>query len=77
MSGVVKKVINHRKPSGPASTPAPSGPAPAPTGSSQLPPGSSGFLASNMVVPEPAGDVVGDEEYPDYINEALDRAVKE
>jgi hypothetical protein len=78
MAREVKRVLNHRKPPVSESTPAPSGPAPAPTpGSSQLPPGSSGFLASNLVVPEPAGEAVGDEEYPDYINEALDRAVKE
>jgi hypothetical protein len=73
MSKVVKKVINHRKPSS-TPTPNPSGstPAPTPTGS-QLPPGAHGFLASKMV---PAGQA-GEDVYPDAFNEALDRAVKE
>jgi hypothetical protein len=77
MSLVVKKVLNHRRPAASTPTPAPSGPTPSPTSapSSQLPPGGHGFLASK-VVPAPA-EPVGDEEYPDYVNEALDRATKE
>jgi len=72
MERVVKKVLNRRKPS----TPAHPGPAPAPAGgSSQLPPGARGFLASNMVRPEP--EPVGEDEYSDEFNEALDRAVKD
>ena len=74
MSHVVKKVLNRRKPSASTSTPTPSGPAPAPTpGSTQTPSGGQGFLASNMVRSEGAGE----EEYPDSFNEALDRAVRE
>src|SRR5258708_15231560 len=74
MDRAVKKVLNHRKPS----TPAHPGPAPSPVpavGSSQLPPGARGFLASNMVPREP--EPVGEDEYSDSFNEALDRAVKE
>jgi len=68
MAKVVKKVINHRKrKASPAPAPSPS---PAPT---QLPPGAQGFLASRTVPSKPAGD----DEFPDYFNEALDRAVKE
>ncbi len=73
---VVKKVLNHRKPS----TPAQPGPAPAPaTGSSELPPGARGLLASNMVRSEPVveSEPAGEDEYDDYFNEALDKAVKE
>jgi hypothetical protein len=79
MERVVKKVLNRRKPS----TPAHPGPAPAPaTGSSQLPPGARGLLASNMVPSGPVGESkpVGEDEYDeydDYFNEALDKAVKE
>ena len=76
MAQVVKKVLNRRKPS----TPAHPGPAPAPApGSSQLPPGARGFLASNMVPSKPVGESepVGEDEYDDYFNEALDKAVKE
>jgi hypothetical protein len=69
MSRVVKKVINHRKRKSSSPTPAPS-PSPAP---SQLPPGAQGFLASNVVPSKPAGEDV----FPDYFNEALDRATKE
>ena len=72
MEHVVKKVLNRRKPS----TPAHPEPAPVPAGgSSQLPPGARGFLATNMVRPEP--EPVGEDEYSDSFNEALDRAVKE
>ncbi len=66
MSRAVKKVINHRKPKSLA-TPAPS-PAPAP-----LPQGGQGVLASTFVPPEPAGE----DEFPDYVNKALDRAIKD
>jgi len=78
MDHVVKKVINRRKPA-----PAHPVPAPAPaTGSSELPPGARGFLASNMVPSKPVVEskpVSEDEydEYDDYFNEALDKAVKE
>src|SRR5258708_687685 len=51
MERVGKKGLNRRKPSAPVHPE----PAPAPAGgSSQLPPGARGFLASNMVPPEPA-----------------------
>ena len=76
MAHVVKKVLNRRKPS----TPAHPGPSPAPaTGSSELPPGARGFLASNMVPSQPAieSEPAGEDEYDDYFNEALDKAVKE
>ena len=72
MDHVVKKVINRRKPA-----PAHPVPAPAPaTGSSELPPGARGFLASNMVPSKPVSEDEYDE-YDDYFNEALDKAVKE
>ena len=61
MAKVVKKVLNRRKRKAKPS------PAPAP-----LPQGAQGFLASNMVPSKPAVDDV----YPDYFNEALDRATK-
>jgi hypothetical protein len=61
MSKVVKKVLNRRK------RKAKSSPAPAP-----LPQGAQGFLASNVVPSKPAGEDV----FPDYFNEALDRATK-
>src|SRR5258706_8615144 len=76
MDRAMKKVLNHRKPS----TPPHPGPAPAPaTGSSELPPGARGFLASNMVPSRPVAEPepAGEDEYDDYFNEALDRAVKE
>jgi len=76
MGRAVKKVLNRRKPS----TPAHPGPAPAPTtGSSELPPGARGFLASNMVPSKPVDEPepVGEDEYSDEFNEALDRAVKD
>jgi len=61
LSKVVKKVLNRRK------RKAKSSPAPSP-----LPQGAQGFLASTVVPPKPAVDDV----YPDYFNEALDRATK-
>ena len=76
MDHVVKKVLNRRKPA----TPVHPEPAPTPaTGSSQLPPGARGFLASNMVRSKPVDEPepVGEDEYSDEFNEALDRAVKE
>jgi hypothetical protein len=76
MTHVVKKVLNRRKPS----TPAHPGPSPAPAaGSSELPPGARGFLASNMLHSKPVveDEPAGEDEYDDYFNEALDRAVKE
>lgn len=66
MSHVVKKVINHRKPKSLAA-PAPS-PAPAP-----LPQGGQGLLAPTFV---PA-DRTGEDEFPDRVNQALDRAMKD
>ncbi len=63
MSHVVKKVLNHRKPKAGA-------PAPPPT---QLPPGARAFLAPNLVPREE----VGEDEYSDSFNEALDRATKD
>jgi len=66
MSHVVKKVINHRKPKSLA-TPAPS-PTPAP-----LPQGGQGVLASTFVPP----DHTGDDEFPDSVHKALDRAMKD
>jgi len=76
MDHVVKKVLNRRKPATPVH-PEPS-PTPA-TGSSQLPPGARGFLASNMVRSKPVDEPepVGEDEYSDEFNEALDRAVKD
>ena len=70
MTQVVRKVLNRRKVSAPATPPAPSAP---PAASSQLPPGSHGFLGSNVVRSEPAGE----DEYPAAFNEALDRAAAE
>ena len=60
MSKVVKKVLNRRRRK--ATPPAPA----------QLPPGAQGLLASHVVPSKPAADGV----YPDYFNEALDRATK-
>ena len=60
MSKVVKKVLNRRRRK--ASSPVPA----------QLPPGAQGLLASKLVPSKPAADDV----YPDYFNEALDRATE-
>lgn len=66
LSRVVKKVINHRKPIS-STAPAPS-PAPAP-----LPQGGQGFLAPTFVPPDRAGE----DEFPDHVNKALDRAMED
>ncbi|HEX7680114.1 MAG TPA: hypothetical protein VF713_18430 [Thermoanaerobaculia bacterium] len=66
MSHVVKKVINHRKPKS-STAPAPS-PAPAP-----LPQGAHALLAPTFV----PHDHAGEDEFPDHVNKALDRAMKD